>query len=120
MGRAYPRGSISLAALGNNPVFHDFYKQKTADEIKQCDRSSDVCSSDLLLLLRHSDGLEPSAVWAQLGIGKSEYYREHSRGVHAVASVLWQRSTSDDQGVLHNVVLSMPSVHRQLPSVLTS
>jgi AAA domain-containing protein len=73
-----------------------------------------------LLLLRYIDGLEPSAVWAQLGIGKSEYYREHSRGVHAIASVLWQRSTSEDQRVLHSVVLSTPTVHRQLPSVLTS
>ena len=73
-----------------------------------------------LLLLRYIDGLEPSAVWAQLGIGKSEYYREHSRGVHAVASVLWPRSTSEDQHVLHSVVLGTPTVHRQLPSVLTS
>src|SRR5689334_314860 len=48
-----------------------------------------------LLCLRYVDGLEPSTVWAQLGIGKSEYYREHSRGVHAVASVLWQRTGSE-------------------------
>ena len=31
-----------------------FFKQKTAYEIYQCDWSSDVCSSDLLLELRHS------------------------------------------------------------------
>ena len=29
-----------------------FFKQKTAYEIYQCDWSSDVCSSDLLFLLR--------------------------------------------------------------------
>jgi predicted ATPase len=73
-----------------------------------------------LLVLRYVDGLEPSAVWGQLGIGKSEYYREHSRGVHAVASVLWQRSTSEDQRVLRSVVVSTPTVHQRLPSILTS
>src|SRR5438132_2790660 len=44
-----------------------------------------------LLVLRYIDGLEPSAVWPLLGIGKSEYYREHSHGITAVASVLWMR-----------------------------
>ena len=40
-----------------------------------------------LLVLRHIEGLEPRAVWAQLGIGKSEYYREHRHGLAALASV---------------------------------
>ena len=31
-----------------------FFKQKTAYEIKECDWSSDVCSSDLMRLLRRS------------------------------------------------------------------
>lgn len=39
-----------------------------------------------LLVSRYIDGLEPSAVWTLLGIGKSEYYREHSRGVAAVGA----------------------------------
>ena len=30
-----------------------FFKQKTAYEIKECDWSSDVCSSDLLIQLEH-------------------------------------------------------------------
>jgi predicted ATPase len=41
-----------------------------------------------LLHLRYVDGLEPPLVWEQLGLSKSEYYREHGRGVAAVASVL--------------------------------
>jgi predicted ATPase len=73
-----------------------------------------------LLFLRYIDGLEPSVVWKQLGIGKSEYYREHGRGVHAVASVLWQRRVSDDQRVLRSVVVNMPTAHHRLPSMLTS
>jgi predicted ATPase len=48
-----------------------------------------------LLALRYLDGLEPPAVWSQLGIGKSEYYREHGRGVRALASVLWERAVPD-------------------------
>ena len=31
-----------------------FFKQKTAYEIKECDWSSDVCSSDLVLTMAHS------------------------------------------------------------------
>ena len=31
-----------------------FFKQKTAYEIKECDWSSDVCSSDLFLLLNNN------------------------------------------------------------------
>ena len=51
-----------------------------------------------LLVLRYIDGLEPSDVWAELGIGKSEYYREHSYGLAALASLLWERlSSSDDR-----------------------
>ena len=30
-----------------------FFKQKTAYEIKECDWSSDVCSSDLVLSFQH-------------------------------------------------------------------
>ena len=33
-------------------VFVFFFKQKTAYEIKECDWSSDVCSSDLVVLGR--------------------------------------------------------------------
>ena len=33
-----------------NVFFFFFFKQKTAYEIYQCDWSSDVCSSDLMLL----------------------------------------------------------------------
>ena len=36
-------------------VFFFFFKQKTAYEIKECDWSSDVCSSDLSPLSRISE-----------------------------------------------------------------
>jgi serine/threonine-protein kinase PknK len=50
-----------------------------------------------LLVLRHVDGLEPSDVWGLLGIGKSEYYREHSHGIDAVASLLWIQLNRGDR-----------------------
>jgi hypothetical protein len=66
-----------------------------------------------LLFLRYIDGLEPSKVLAQLGIGRSEYYREHSRGVDAVASLLWERRTTEQQR-------RQPFVLQRLPRPLTS
>ena len=39
-----------------------------------------------LLRLRYAEALEPPAVWRRLGIGKSEYYRSHGRGVLPPAS----------------------------------
>ena len=46
-----------------------FFKQKTAYEIKECDWSSDVCSSDLLELvllgLRRVEGINPEQ-WKKL------------------------------------------------------
>jgi hypothetical protein len=56
-----------------------------------------------LLVLRYIDGLEPAEVWAQLGIGKSEYYREHSNGLAALASLLWERLSSGDDRARSNV-----------------
>ena len=67
-----------------------------------------------LMFLRYIEGLDSPAVWAQLGIGKSEYYREHSRGVDAVASLLWERRTTRDHQP------EKPFVLQRLPSPLTS
>jgi non-specific serine/threonine protein kinase len=41
-----------------------------------------------LLELRYVEALPPEAVQAQLGIGKSQYYREHARALAAVTSLL--------------------------------
>src|SRR5689334_4017128 len=41
-----------------------------------------------LLTLRYVEGLEAAHAWQRLGIGKSEYHREHGRAISAVASVL--------------------------------
>ena len=52
-------------------VFFFFFKQKTAYEIYQCDWSSDVCSSDLLLFAR-----AVSAITTQK---KEKFAGEHSK-----------------------------------------
>ena len=39
-------------------VFFFFFKQKTAYEIYQCDWSSDVCSSDLVVVSRYLQKLK--------------------------------------------------------------
>jgi non-specific serine/threonine protein kinase len=41
-----------------------------------------------LLELRYVEALDPPAVQAQLGIGKSQYYREHARALAALVSML--------------------------------
>jgi predicted ATPase/DNA-binding CsgD family transcriptional regulator len=41
-----------------------------------------------LLELRYLEALEPAAVQEQLGISKSQYFRDHARALDAVASVL--------------------------------
>ena len=38
-----------------------FFKQKTAYEIKECDWSSDVCSSDLLFMVAINDNSHSAA-----------------------------------------------------------
>src|ERR1051326_9468890 len=46
-----------------------FFKQKTAYEIKECDWSSDVCSSDLLYdLLHHRDPQVAKCFWPWWGL----------------------------------------------------
>src|SRR5262249_16996475 len=47
--------------------------------------------TEQLLALRYVEGLGPPAVWRRLGVGRSEYYREHARGLQAVASLLRER-----------------------------
>ena len=44
-----------------------------------------------LLTLRYLEGLQPTRVAVELGVGRSEYYREQARGVQAVASLLRER-----------------------------
>ena len=52
--------------------FFFFFKQKTAYEIYQCDWSSDVCSSDLLVR-RHLESGDPSMARLIGSIGDVEY-----------------------------------------------
>jgi predicted ATPase len=51
-----------------------------------------------LLVLRYVEALEAPAVWRQLGLGKSEYYVQHGRGLAAVASLLRERWSVDSAG----------------------
>jgi predicted ATPase/DNA-binding CsgD family transcriptional regulator len=48
-----------------------------------------------LLELRYVEALDPPAVQAQLGIEKSQYYREHARAVDALSTVLAGDSLGD-------------------------
>ena len=57
-----------------------------------------------LLELRYIEGLEPHDVMHQLGLAKSQYYREQARAIDAVATLLW------DTYQLEHV---LPSVSRQ-------
>jgi predicted ATPase len=50
-----------------------------------------------LLTLRYVQAQEAAEVWNQLGIGKSEYYREHGRGLQAVASLLAREWSMPDR-----------------------
>jgi non-specific serine/threonine protein kinase len=43
-----------------------------------------------ILTLRYVNALEPAAVQERLAIGRSEYYREHQRGLDALISLLWE------------------------------
>ena len=67
------------------------------------------------MVLRHVEGVEPSAAWLQLGIGKSEYYREHSHGIDALASLLWQKTSEADSKLLAGNL-----AHQRLAHPLTS
>ncbi len=73
-----------------------------------------------LLVLRHIDGLEPAAVWGQLGIGKSEYYREHSRGIDAVASLLFDQLNSGDRSARVEPPVDATATHEPPPHPLSS
>ncbi len=45
-----------------------------------------------LLSLRYADGLPTQAVADQLAISRRHYYRTHEEAIHAIASILWNRS----------------------------
>jgi non-specific serine/threonine protein kinase len=44
-----------------------------------------------VLTLRYVEALEPTVVQQRLGVGRSEFYREHQRGIDAVVSLLRER-----------------------------
>jgi predicted ATPase len=47
-----------------------------------------------LLHLRYVEALEPAAVWRRLGVGRSEYYQAHTRGLSALTDLLRVRLSS--------------------------
>ena len=74
-----------------------------------------------MLTLRYVDGLQASVVWQRLGIGKSEYHREHGRAVRAVASILrarWQVSDGTTRGAPRAATSTVGTQHR-FPRPLT-
>jgi CheY-like chemotaxis protein len=46
-----------------------------------------------LLELRYIEGLDPHEVMHQLGLARSQYYREQARAIDAVATFLWDKYT---------------------------
>ena len=74
-------------------MIYDFFKQKTAYEIKECDWSSDVCSSDLShFLMQYGLSAEPRpglrGVWvkgkkiASIGIGVKRWVTYHGLAIN--------------------------------------
>jgi CheY-like chemotaxis protein len=49
-----------------------------------------------ILELRYLEGLSPSEVMSQLGLGKSQYFREQGRVVEAVTAGLWEAYAGSD------------------------
>jgi hypothetical protein len=68
-----------------------------------------------LLVLRYRDGLEPSAVRTLLGIGKSEYHREQTRGLCAVASLLWEQLSANQGRSRLQPTAETDAAHLALP-----
>jgi hypothetical protein len=68
-----------------------------------------------LLVLRYRDGLEPSAVRTLLGIGKSEYHREQTRGLGAVASLLWEQLSANQGRSRLQPTAETDAAHLALP-----
>ena len=68
-----------------------FFKQKTAYEIKECDWSSDVCSSDLV---RRQEGID--AIVCQGGIGGKE---DQNRSAEKKDNNLDQRMNTSREAV---------------------
>jgi CheY-like chemotaxis protein len=44
-----------------------------------------------LLELRYIEGLEPSEAMRQLGLARSQFFREQARGIEALTTALWER-----------------------------
>jgi non-specific serine/threonine protein kinase len=83
-----------------------------------------------ILTTRYVEALEPALVQDRLAISRSEYYREHQKGVDAIISLLWQQwqteteSTSPPPGLPVEAPSAEPTqdqpVRHNLPLQLTS
>ena len=74
-----------------------------------------------LLALRYVEGLPPAGVQARLAVGRSEYFREHQRGLDALASLLRERWRLDTPGEAPpRGPEPPPQVSHNLPLQLTS
>jgi non-specific serine/threonine protein kinase len=74
-----------------------------------------------LLTLRYVEGLTPAEVQARLAVGRSEYFREHQRGLDALASLLRERWRLDTPGEAPpRGPEPPPQVPHNLPLQLTS
>ena len=94
-------GDTLTLFLPDEPVSSDiFFKQKTAYEIKECDWSSDVCSSDLIILNKATGmPVHPSQGHHENTLANALAYRFASRGEHFVFRAV-NRLDRDTTGLL--------------------
>jgi hypothetical protein len=101
LGLDAPRASGARERPGSQPPVGRALRQRLVEaiaalrpELKRGEvaGASPTWRAQRLLELRYVEALDPPAVQAQLGIEKSQYYREHARALDALVSLLVQQS----------------------------
>ncbi len=65
---------------------------------KQGNAPSDATRAYAILTYRYVDGLSMEEIEEKLALSRRQAYREHAKGVEAVASVLWDRISEQGKG----------------------
>src|SRR3546814_2988851 len=101
------------------------FKQKTAYELRISDWSSDVCSSDLLVVLQHAgDGLQPDRRWAdeQFAIHFRPLFGDRTRQYRGIFSQPVHLPVSGDEryaSLRHVRAVSRLSITETTSSLIT-
>ncbi len=72
---------------------------------RQGDAPSDAARAYAILTYRYVDGLSMEEIEEKLALSRRQVYREHAKGVEAVASVLWDRIRGRQDPVLLSAVV---------------